>query len=129
VVSSYGWLPELLPRLKGDITDYQQQVNFTISMLLSRHGVRFWPDFGRFYGSRVRSLVNKLKYDEEVINQMASLFEVKPEQIRQVLIDNLQKIANDGLGGGFFWQSIDPEALLTQEEIKEQEKARTKQTQ
>jgi len=119
VLKSYNWMPELLPRLKDDPTNYQLQVNLLLSMLLSKYGIRLWPDFGRFYSSRVKSIAVKVKYDSEFRRQLAALFEEKPDQIRQVLIDNMTKVRNEGLGGaGFFWESIGPQAFLTEEEIK-----------
>ncbi len=125
LLETYIWLPELSPRLEGKIMDYQLQVNFILSMLLSYKKERFWPDFGRFYPSRIKSLIDKLKYDLDFQQQLASLFEVKADAIRQVIITNFGKLKQEEFGGGYFWQSIGIQAFYTREEIEAASKKQT----
>lgn len=122
LLESYVWLPELSPRLEEKIVDHQLQVNFLIAMLLQSRNERFWPDFGRFYANRIKSLIDKLKYDPDFQKQLASLFGVKTEEIRQVVITNFSKIKQNEFGGGFFWESIGVRALYTREEIEAEKK-------
>ena len=122
LLETYVWLPELSPRLEGKIIDYQLQVNFIISMLIQSQNERFWPDFGRFYSSRIKSLIDKLKYDQDFQKQLASLFGVKSEEIRQVIITSFSKIKREEFGGGFFWQSIGVQSFYTREEIEAEKK-------
>ena len=123
LLETYPWLPELSPRLEDKVMDYQLQVNFILAMLSQSQNERFWPDFGRFYGSRISSLTEKIKYDPEFQKQLASLFDLKPDGIRQELIKNINEIKRDEFGGGFSWDSIGPRSLLTKAEIEKMEKA------
>lgn len=118
LLDTYVWLPELSPRLEEKIIDYQIQVNFIISMLIQSQNERFWPDFGRFYSNRIKSLIDKLKYDQDFQKQLAPLFGVKPEEVRQVIISNFSKIKQEEFGGGYFWESIEVQALYTREEVE-----------
>jgi hypothetical protein len=118
LLESYDWLPELSPKIEGKVIDHQHQINFILGMLARNRNDRFWPDFGRFYSSRIMPLVNKIKYDKDFQKQLASLFNVKPEEIRQVVIKNFEKIRDEEFGGGYFWQSIGVQALFTQEELE-----------
>lgn len=129
LLESYVWLPELSPRLENKVIDHQLQINFIIAMLIQSQNERFWPDFGRFYASRIKPLIDKIKYDEGFQKQLALLFGVKVEEIRQVIITNFKKIKQDEFGGGFFWESIGLQALLTKAEIEEARKKQVLQTQ
>jgi hypothetical protein len=122
LLETYPWLPELSPRLEDKVMDYQLQVNFILAMLSQSQNERFWPDFGRFYGSRINPLTEKIKYDPEFQKQLAFLFGLKPESIRQELINNISEIKRDEFGGGFSWDSISPQSLLTKAEIEEAQK-------
>lgn len=122
LLDTYLWLPELTPRLEEKIIDYQLQANFIISMLIQNQNERFWPDFGRFYSNRIKSLIDKLKYDQEFQKQLAILFGVKPEEIRQVIVSNFMKIKQEEFGGGFFWESVGIKAFYTREEIEAEKK-------
>jgi hypothetical protein len=113
VIDTHAWMSELLPQIENKM-DYQLQVNFLISMLLSQNNIRFWPDFGRFNGSRIRPLINKIKYDSPFQEQVASFIGIQVRDLQQVLFDKLREIISRGLGGGFFWMSIRPEILLTE---------------
>ena len=123
LLETYGWLPELSPRLEGNITDYQLQTNFIIAMLAKTHNNRFWPDYGRFYASRIKTLIDKIKYDQKFQGQLASLFGSKPDGIRQEIYKNLSETQRDEFGGGFSWDSIRPQSLLTKAEIEKMENA------
>jgi len=127
LLETYVWLPELSPRLEEKIIDYQLQVNFIISMLIRSQNERFWPDFGRFYSNGIKSLINKLKYDHDFQKQLASLFGVKTEEIRQVISTNFSKIKQERFGGGIFWQSIGIQAFYTKEEFEAEKKKQTAQ--
>lgn len=122
LLETYPWLPELSPCLEDKVMNYQLQVNFILAMLSQSQNERFWPDFGRFYGSRINSLTEKIKYDPEFQKQLASLFDLKPESIRQELIKNLGEIKRNEFGGGFSWSSIGPQSLLTKKEIEKIDK-------
>ncbi|MEK7518148.1 MAG: caspase family protein [Patescibacteria group bacterium] len=129
LLQTYTWLPELSPRLEDKVVNYQLQINFIISILIQSRNERFWPDFGRFYASRIRPLVDKIKYDQDFQKQLASLFEVNAEKIRQVIITNFSKIKQEEFGGGFFWESITHQALLTKEELEEARKNQVREMQ
>ena len=118
LLDTYIWLPELSPRLEEKIINYQLQVNFIISMLIQSQNERFWPDFGRFYSNRIKPLIDKLKYDQDFQKQLAILFNVKPEEVRQVIISNFSKIKREEFRGGLFWESIRVESFYTREEIE-----------
>ncbi len=127
LLKSYVWLPELSPRLEDKIVDYQLQINFLIAMLLKSRNERFWPDFGRFYANRIKPLIDKLKYDQDLQKQLARLFGVKQEDIRQVIITNFNKIKQEEFGGGYFWESVQVQAFYTREEIEAEKKKQTTQ--
>jgi len=129
LLETYAWLPELSPRLEEKIIDHHLQVNFIIAILTQSQNERFWPDFGRFYASRINPLINKVKYDQDFQKQLSLIFGCKEDDIRQVIITNFQKIKREEFGGGFFWESISAQALLTKKEIEEAQKKQVSQPQ
>lgn len=122
VLKTYSWISALTPKIEGKIEDYQLQVNFLLVMKLYQEGEQLYPDFGRFYSNRVKPLANKITYDETFQKQLALWFGMDIEKARQFVINTLGAVIKTGLGGGYFWMSIEPKELLTEEEIKQQAK-------
>jgi len=125
VLKSFSWLTELAPKIEGPITNLQLQVNFLLVMLTYGYGNRLWPDFGRYYAIRIIPLIQKIKYDVNFRKQIADIFEVKEEEIRNLLMKCLIEAQQIGLGG-YHWSSIRASDLLTEEEKRNQQESGTK---
>lgn len=118
MLKSYEWLSELAPRIEGKTDDYQLQMNFLLVMLLMKNDVMLYADFGRYYGNRLKPLINKIKYDKDFRIKLSRLFDLKEEEIRPLLIKQMEKVERSGVGNGFFWMSVDTEDFMTPEEME-----------
>jgi hypothetical protein len=120
VLKSYKWIKELAPKAENKTDDLQLQVNFLLTILAKKYNRSIWADFGRWYSHRIMPLIQKLKYDEEMRTKIASLFDVKDTEIRDLISQLFSKVGREEFGGGgMFWESIEPEDLLTIEEKEE----------
>jgi hypothetical protein len=113
ILESFTWLSELYPRIEGKITDLQLQVNFLLVMLSKKHESSIWADFGRFYGERIKPLIQEIKYDENFRKQVAEIFEVKEDEIRKLFIEYVKEIKQASRGS---WHSINVDDLLIEDE-------------
>lgn len=118
VLNSFDWLPELVPSIEGKVEDFQHQTNLLLCTWMSLTGGRLWPDFARFYPQRVMPLVRKIKYDDAYRKKIASIFGIKDIEVKSVFRDSVAKYQKDGLGGSYWWQSIEANDFFTDEEKK-----------
>lgn len=117
VLKSYQWIKELAPKTEDKTDDFQLQANFLLTFLAKKNNRSIWADFGRWYPNRIMPLVQKIKYDDEMRAKIASLFDVENTEIRDVISELFSKVGREEFGGGgMFWESIEPEDLLTNEE-------------
>jgi hypothetical protein len=116
-LNNMSWISAIAPKVEGQVTEYQLQANLLLVLLFNHNGQYLWPDFARWYPQRVRSLVNKTKYNTEFRLQMADLFDIKQETIGATFSKYLNKAAERGLDR-YIWHSIDPDEFFTDEEKK-----------
>lgn len=120
---SYNWLCVLAPELDGTTDDFELQTNFLMVVHSVLNEGRLWADFARFYSSRVMPLVYKIKYDVSFQSQLASLLNVKKEEVRNTVLEAFRHIKNEWKGGGgYWWESIHENDLFTREELEAAEK-------
>jgi len=125
-LKSLLWLGELVPRLDGNLDDFQIQANYLLVALTNHYDRPLWPDFGRWYASRVLPFISQIKYNDSVRKQLAVMFGVKEVDLRNHLIDLLNASKRNGLGNGYFWESIEAEDFWTEEESRKIEEERQK---
>ena len=116
VLKSFEWLPELVPSIEGKVEDLQHQTNLLLSVWMSLKGNRMWPDFARFYARRVMPFVKKIKHDESFRKKIAVLVDIKEAEVRNGFMEKVGEYRKRGLGGDYWWDSIGPDAFLTEEE-------------
>jgi len=127
ILESFGWLAELAPKLGAEVGDFQRQVNFLLVMLTVHSKDYLWPDCARWDSLRVRPLVNRIKYDPKLKKQLGEMFGTKEDKTRQIFMKYLSEIKSRGLGHEYWWESIGPEDLLTEEERRAEEEKRKQQ--
>lgn len=120
ILSSLSWMPELAPKLEGEMDNLRSQVNFLLVMLTRHWDYHLWPDFGRWDKFRVMPLINKIKYDNGFREQLGEMFQEKPEKIRELLREYLKEIKK-GEVSGYDWNSIGISDLLTEQEKQAEE--------
>lgn len=122
VFKEMEWITEVHPRITlDDIEDLQIQANFVLSVTRHKFGQHGWPDFGRFYGTRILPMIEKLKYDPTFASSFAQLLSVKDNDLRNELIVIIDKMNSNGLGAGYWWNSIDGDDLMTKKEVIERD--------
>lgn len=114
-LESMKWLKSLHPRLEN-IQDVQIQASFLLSMLMRHNDIRTWPDFGRWYAQRITSIVERIKYDDQYVRQIASLFDVQSKDLRLKFAEYLTDFRKAGMAQ-YHWESISQKALFTPEEL------------
>ncbi|MFA7708297.1 MAG: caspase family protein, partial [Candidatus Pacearchaeota archaeon] len=118
-LNGMGWLKKIHPRLNVEnMDDLQIQANFIIVILRKKTGYHSWPDFGRFYSSRVYPIIEKIKYDESFEKSFADLLAIEPKDLKPELNKIIDKLYSDGLGSGYWWNSISGEDFLTTKELQ-----------
>lgn len=115
VLSSFPWLPELAPKLRGKVDNSQRQVNFLLVMLTRHHEEYLWPDFARWGRWTIMPLINRIKHYAGFRKQLGEMFEVDSEEIPRLFMRYLEEIKKRGRGPEF-WDSIEISDLLTEEE-------------
>lgn len=68
-------------------------------------------------------LVRKIKYDEVYRKKVAIVFGIKDTEVKQVFRESVAKYRKDGLGGSYWWESIDADDFLTDEEKAKEKSA------
>lgn len=129
VLKSYQWLTDLVPRLEGKIEDFQLQLNFILVILSVLNDGRLWAEFGRFDPSRIMPLIQKLKYNISFSEQLANLWGVDKGKAREAAIKAFKEVTEQWrTGGRHWWESINVEDFLTEEELEELKKQQTVST-
>lgn len=116
LMKNYSWLTDLAPELDGATDDYQLQINLLLALLFYQNGDTLWPDFGRWYAYRLKSLVNKIKYDNGFRKQIALIFNIPDDQVCSTFNKLLTSIRENGLGSGYIWESLIGSEFLVNEE-------------
>jgi len=116
IMKQLNWLSAIAPKIEGKVDDYQLQANFLLTMIMKLQEEHMWPDFGRFYSERIFPLIQMIKYDTDFKKQIADLLGTKQEIVIETIRKIITDLRNKGLDGTYFWQSIRPDDLLTQEE-------------
>ncbi len=118
VLKGLNWLPELVPSTDGKIEDLEHQANLLLGVWMTLTGGRLWCDWARFYPQRVMPLVRKIKYEEGFRKKIATIFGIKDTEVKKLFRDSVNEYRKIGLGGSYWWASIDGEDFFTQEELK-----------
>ena len=117
VLSNFSWMPELVPKLEGQVANFQSRVNFLLVMLAEHHDDTLWPDFARWDAWRITPLTRRIKYDVEFRRQVAELFGTQEKEIRVLFMNYLAQAQRRGLDK-YFWLSVSSSDFLTEEEIR-----------
>ena len=125
VLNSFDWLSELVPSIEGKVEDLQHQTNLLLCVWMFLTGGRLWPDFARFYPQRVMPLVRKIKYDDAYKKKVAGIFGIKDTEVKQAFRKAVAQYRKDGLGGSYWWESIDADDFLTDEEKAKEKSAQS----
>lgn len=124
-LSKMDWVKKVHPRLdSSDFESLMLQANFVLVLVHVHSGFRAWPDFARFYGTRILPLVERIKYDSSYEKAFADLLGIEQKDVRKKLIEHVQQLRRDGLGGEYWWNSIEADDFLTKKEIDAREEAR-----
>jgi hypothetical protein len=105
-LSSMDWLKRVHPRL--DVEDFETlfaQANFLLVVLRLQNNYHAWPDFGRFYSSRLMPFVEKIKYDDAFSKAFAEFLGVGQKDLRRKLKEHVETAKKNGLGS-YWWDSI-----------------------
>ncbi len=68
--------------------------------------VPVWPDFGRFHGYRLESLLDRIFHDDYYAEGILRSFEETREQFFERLNNRLSLLSNRFSGNNYFWDSI-----------------------
>lgn len=115
ILLSFKWLPELVPSIDEKAEDFQHQACLLLSVCMKSEGYNMWPDFARFYASRVLPFVKKIKYNNDFRKKIGLILEKKENEVIKVFVDGLAQFQTGGLSS-YWWESVTSEDFLTKEE-------------
>lgn len=103
-LDSSGWLSEVCPRTRGRLTDLQLQANFLFCAYFYGQKREIFADYGRFHGTRIASLVARLRDDQEYSKVVAELVGKEPDQMPQFLREYMDAASRQSQK--FWWNSV-----------------------
>ena len=104
-----NWLRSLCPELQGKTTEYRLYVNFLLGAYCYSYSIRLFPDYGRFYGSRIMPLIARIRDDLTFRRRVGSFLGREEGQVVDFLKGYIDKAVYQG--SGFWWHSVGPDVF------------------
>jgi len=104
-----NWLISLCPEVEGKKIEYRLYVNFLLGAYCYSHNIKLFPDYGRFYGSRIMPLIARIRDDLTFRHSIGGFLWKEESQV----VDFLKEYIGNAVyqGSEFWWHSIGPDVF------------------